>query len=186
MLTDARLTKYEKIVLAGWSNGGTLGSQVLSKVSKSSIFSNTIFHLIAIDSTVDFMKWLDDAKKGELYRPDLIIAFFFTYINSIQNKHKNASIFDILFIFTYNQLEYFYKVYGLSKKTIKKYTTMNFDFLKNHKNKLSFIYSSCDPIIKAYENNISYKKLIKKKKNRNIKFLNIEYEKILISILNIF
>lgn len=152
---------YEEIVVCGLSNGGCIGSHVVS--SLEDVKCNV--KLITIDSIINMFEMIKYYEGFKFYRPDIVGCYMTTYFHSLSHTHlyNKLNLFDVFLNTNRKQgLLYFEKMYDLDPKTLRYITTMNLDFLLRDHTRMVNIYSHYDPITIRKQNKKDYAKLIRK------------------------
>ena len=160
--------KYSHITICGLSNGGCIGSLVITNLINNKKINNQIkFKMITIDSIFylkGYLQYIE--KKHKFFRADRFIAYFLIFYHSLEHTHLQSKIdyMDIFKIKDFDSfLEYLERMYGINKKTMLQLTTINLNI--GDKCDIVNIYSDNDPIIERCYNENYYKQ---QKKNNKV------------------
>ncbi len=155
--------KYTHITICGLSNGGSIGSHVMSNIISRKINQHIKFKLITIDSIFYMCDFLKKNENNIFFRKDIWLAYWITFYHSLNHTHlqSNLELTDIFNSKDYQSfLIIFERMYGIDKKIFRKKSTMNLNIGDNCD--IVNIYSKNDPIVEAELNEKYYIKQQKK------------------------
>jgi hypothetical protein len=165
-IQDHIFPKYTHITICGLSNGGCIGSQVITNIihnKYNKIIPQPKFKLITIDSVFSMVEIVNKAEKNIFFRKDIWIAYWFVFYKSLGHTHLQSKlrISDIFNSKDYKSfLKIFERMYGINKKSFEELSTLNLNIGK--KCDIFNIYSIYDPIIEREINKKYYRKQQKK------------------------
>ena len=162
--------EYSNIIVCGLSNGGCIGSKVVTNVIQNDEIKSK-FKLITIDSLFDMADFLKKIEKHIFFRKDIFIAYASVLWNSVKHTHlqSNVSFMDIVNVKDYKSfLILFERMYGINQQLFEETSNFNLDI--GEKCDIINIYSIHDPIVEREINEKCYKKQqLQNKVQSNIK-----------------